>query len=82
VENRYVATECNNQRYHRLVSTLSEVCRGHETKLRSHEYLNTRTLAGSGLWRQVTGTKNPLVPENHWYEEMVGTKVGLALKYY
>ena len=64
---------------HRLISTLSEVCRGHETKLRSREYLNTRTLAGSG--GQVTGTKNALVPKKHWYKEMVGTKVRLAPKY-
>jgi hypothetical protein len=25
--------------------------------------------------------KNAVVPENHWYEEMVGIKVGLAPKY-
>jgi hypothetical protein len=28
-----------------------------------------------------TSTKNALVPKNHWYKEMVGTKVWLAQKF-
>ena len=28
----------------------------------------------------ISGTKKWMVPKSYWYKEMVGTKVGLALK--